>query len=264
MAETLRGGLSLGLSGFGYWSHDIGGFEGTPDPALFKRWLPFGLLSSHSRLHGSTTVRVPWAFDDQAVDITRRFTTLKHRLMPYLGRVAAEAHEFGWPMLRHMVVEFPQDLAGRHAETQYMLGDSLLVAPVFSADGMVDVYVPEGVWTSLLDGSKVTGPRWVRQRHGFDSLPVLVRPGTVLPLGAAVDRPDYDWTEGVALTAFELPETATRQVRIPATAGRPEAVFEVRRDGTRLTATGPAQGAWRLVCGDRSAGAGGGRAELDL
>src|SRR5690606_1657385 len=82
MAETLRGGLSLAASGFGYWSHDIGGFEGTPDPGVFKRWLAFGLLSSHSRLHGSTSYRVPWAFDEQAVDIAARFTKLKNRLMP--------------------------------------------------------------------------------------------------------------------------------------------------------------------------------------
>ena len=85
MAESLRGGLSLAASGFGFWSHDIGGFEGTPDPAVFKRWLAFGLLSSHSRLHGSDSYRVPWAFDEEAVDVTRLFTRLKLSLMPYLA-----------------------------------------------------------------------------------------------------------------------------------------------------------------------------------
>ena len=88
MAESLRGGLSLGLSGFGYWSHDIGGFEGTPDPAVFKRWIAFGLLSSHSRLHGSESYRVPWLFDEEAVDVLRHFTKLKTRLMPYLLQAA--------------------------------------------------------------------------------------------------------------------------------------------------------------------------------
>src|SRR5664279_2368133 len=91
MAETLRGGLSLAASGFGYWSHDIGGFEGTPDAGVFKRWLAFGLLSSHSRLHGSGSYRVPWAFDDEAVQVARSFTRLKMSLMPYLTRVAEEA-----------------------------------------------------------------------------------------------------------------------------------------------------------------------------
>ena len=92
MAESLRGGLSLASSGFGYWSHDIGGFEGTPDPAVFKRWIAFGLLSSHSRLHGSGSYRVPWAYDDEAVEVLRHFTRLKMSLMPYLAAAAEEAH----------------------------------------------------------------------------------------------------------------------------------------------------------------------------
>ena len=95
MAETMRAGLSLAASGFAFWSHDIGGFEGTPDPVVFKRWLAFGLLSSHSRLHGSDSYRVPWMFDDEAVDITRRFTELKLSLMPYLARLADDAVEHG-------------------------------------------------------------------------------------------------------------------------------------------------------------------------
>ena len=84
MAESLRGGLSLAASGFGFWSHDIGGFEGRPDPAVFKRWIPFGLLCTHSRLHGSDSYRVPWLFDEEAVEVLRRFTRLKMQLMPYL------------------------------------------------------------------------------------------------------------------------------------------------------------------------------------
>ena len=89
MGENLRGGLSLGMSGFGYWSHDIGGFEGTPDPAVYKRWIAFGLLSSHSRLHGSASYRVPWLLDEEAVDVLRTFTKLKARLMPYLYQASA-------------------------------------------------------------------------------------------------------------------------------------------------------------------------------
>ncbi|OJV60369.1 MAG: alpha-xylosidase [Cellulomonas sp. 73-145] len=264
MAETLRGGLSLGLSGFGYWSHDIGGFEGTPDPLVFKRWLAFGLLSSHSRLHGSGSVRVPWAFDDEAVDITRRFTHLKLSLMPYLGRVAEEAHTDGIPMLRHMLLEFGDDRSAFTAETQYMLGDSLLVAPVLSPDGVAEVYVPEGTWTSLLDGSTVTGPRWVNQVHGLDSLPVLVRPGTVLPIGAVTDRPDYDWTDGVTLRAFELADGDRREVVVPSSTDGAATTFVVRREGDRLLAEGPADVAWRLQVADLVVDSADGRAELSL
>jgi alpha-D-xyloside xylohydrolase len=138
MAETLRGGLSLALSGFGFWSHDMGGFEGTPEPAVFKRWLQFGLLSSHSRLHGSESYRVPWLVDDESVEVLRRFTRLKHRLMPYLYGAAVTAHREGTPMLRAMMLEFPGDPACAHLDRQYMLGPDLLVAPVLELDCIVE------------------------------------------------------------------------------------------------------------------------------
>ena len=260
MAESLRGGLSLAMSGFGYWSHDIGGFEGTPDAGVFKRWLAFGLLSSHSRLHGSGSYRVPWAFDDEAVEITRRFTRLKLSLMPYLGRLADEAHTQGVPMMRPMVLEFPADRGTHAVDTQYMLGDALLVAPVFTADGTVEYYVPEGTWTRLLDGAHgaphpatVTGPRWVTEEHGFDTLPVLVRPGTVLPVGARTDRPDYAWADDVTLRCFELPDGYDAVTSVPGGEGEP-ATFRVRREGDVVVVTSDdAASVWSVAVGDQHA-----------
>ncbi|MFI6120688.1 alpha-xylosidase [Streptomyces sp. NPDC051064] len=239
MAESLRGGLSLSLSGFGFWSHDIGGFEGTPDPAVFKRWLAFGLLSSHSRLHGNVSYRVPWEFGEEAVDVARKFTLLKHRLMPYLYGVAAEAHRTGVPMMRPMLAEFPGDPASRTLDRQYMLGPDLLVAPVFTEDGDVEYYVPEGTWTSLLTGERVTGPAWRHETHGFDSLPLLVRDGAVLPWGADDQRPDGDWLDGLTLRIFGS-GTGESTVTVPDLSGATAAGFRVVRDrsGTRVTAQG--------------------------
>ncbi|MFH8487660.1 alpha-xylosidase [Streptomyces longisporoflavus] len=235
MAESLRGGLSLSLSGFGFWSHDIGGFEGTPDPDVFKRWLAFGLLSSHSRLHGSSSYRVPWEFGDEAVDVARRFTRLKHRLMPYLYGAAAEAQQAGVPLMRPMLLEFPGDPTARVLDRQYMLGPDLLVAPVFTADGDVEYYLPEGTWTHLLTGEHVQGPAWRRETHGFDSLPLYVRPGAVLPLGSDTGRPDGDWLED--LTLLVTPDAHQVTVTIPDHSGRPAAVYEVTRDATAGAAT---------------------------
>ncbi|NJP91312.1 alpha-xylosidase [Nonomuraea sp. FMUSA5-5] len=236
MAESLRGGLSLGLGGFGFWSHDIGGFEGRPDPAVFKRWVAFGLLSSHSRLHGSGSYRVPWLFDEESVDVLRAFTRLKARLMPYLYGAAVQAAAEGLPMMRAMHLEFPHDRGCDHLDAQYLLGPDLLVAPVLSADGDISYYVPEGVWTRLLDGTTVTGPGWRGERHGFDSLPLLVRPGAVIATGARDDRPDYDYADGVTLHAYQFADGATRTVTVPALDGTPAAVFEVSRHGDRLRA----------------------------
>ncbi|QCB94699.1 alpha-xylosidase [Cellulomonas shaoxiangyii] len=249
MAESLRGGLSLGMSGFGYWSHDIGGFEGTPDPAVFKRWVAFGLLSSHSRLHGSNSYRVPWAFDDEAVDVTRRFTQLKMRLMPYLGGAGEEAATTGVPVMRAMALEFPGDRGVAGVATQYMLGGALLVAPVFSAGRATQVYLPAGTWTHLLTGERVAGAGWRTEEHGFDSLPLYVRPGTVLPVGAVRTAPDYAWADGVTLRLFELPDGYDAVTTVPGGTGTP-ATFRVRRTGTRVTVVSDdATAAWSVAVG---------------
>ncbi|MDR0635800.1 MAG: alpha-xylosidase [Treponema sp.] len=173
MAETLRGGLSLSLSGFGFWSHDIGGFEGMPNAALFKRWLAFGLLSSHSRLHGSSSYRVPWNVDDEAVEVCRFFTKLKASILPYLLEGAKEAHEKGVPLMRAMFLEFPADPVCAYLDRQYMLGPSILVAPIFSPDGEVTYYLPAGTWTSLINGEQREGGRWFTETHGYLSLPLF-------------------------------------------------------------------------------------------
>ncbi|URM94754.1 alpha-xylosidase [Actinomadura madurae] len=239
MGESLRGGLSLGMSGFGYWSHDIGGFEGTPDPALFKRWIAFGLLSSHSRLHGSHSYRVPWLFDEESVDVLREFTRLKMRLMPYLAGAARQAYGEGLPMMRAMVVEFPDDPGCTHLERQYMLGEDLLVAPVFSSDGDVSYYVPGGVWTHYLTGERIEGGRWVRERHGFDSVPLLVRPGAVIPVGAVEDRPDYDHADDVTLRVYEPSDGSAVVTQIGDTS------FTTTRNGENVRVTG--EGAWNVL-----------------
>lgn len=151
MAQSLRAGLSLTSSGFGFWSHDIGGFEGAfPDPAVYKRWVAFGMLGSHSRLHGSTVYRVPWLFDEEdekngvalvpgqtAVDVVREFTKLKLELMPYVYQLGLQPHTNGTPVMRSMFVEFPDDPACRTLDRQYMFGPSMLVAPVFTYSGEV-------------------------------------------------------------------------------------------------------------------------------
>ena len=231
MAESLRGGLSFGLSGFGFWSHDIGGFEQTANADVYKRWAAFGLLSSHSRLHGSNSYRVPWNYDEEAVAVLSKFTKLKCSLMPYLYRAAIQAHTQGTPMLRAMMLEFSNDPACDHLDLQYMLGDSLLVAPVFSRDGSVNYYVPQGKWTNLLSGEVIEGPRWVHDTHDFLSLPVLVRPNSVLPVGHRTDRPDYDYSEDLTLRVYQLEEGKQVSVEIPSLDGKIETTFDIRRPG---------------------------------
>jgi len=170
-------------SGFGYWSHDIGGFEGMPDPAVFKRWVAFGMLSSHSRLHGNESVRVPWIFDEEAVEVTRKFVHLKRELMPYIMKVAEQVHSDGTPMMRPMYMEFPHERTSWFLDQQYMFGPDLLVAPVFNAEGTVEFYLPDGTWRNYFTGEEVEGGRWVTEHHGFDSLPLYIRHLPTLLIG---------------------------------------------------------------------------------
>ncbi len=247
MAESLRGGLSLGLSGFGFWSHDIGGFEGAATPDVYKRWCAFGLLSSHSRLHGSDSYRVPWVFDEEAVSVLRHFTKLKCRLMPYLYTAAVEASETGVPMMRAMMLEFPDDPGSATLDRQYMLGEALLVAPVFTEAGDVDVYLPPGQWTHMLTGAVKSGG-WHRERHDFHSLPLYVRENTLLALGARDDRPDYDYADGATLALYALGDGQTAGCTIYAGDGERSAVtVTVRRAGARLEAESSAPFRWTLL-----------------
>ena len=187
MAGTLRGGLSMALSGFGYWSHDIGGFEGTPHPDVFKRWVAFGLLSSHSRLHGSGSYRVPWLIDDESSVVTKFFADLKISLMPYILKMSEIVHTQGIPMMRPMMMEFPDDPNCLYLDRQYMLGDSLLVAPIFNSEGTADFYLPEGRWTSLITGECVDGGTWRSEKHGYTSLPLYLRESTLTQNGAELN-----------------------------------------------------------------------------
>lgn len=206
MAESLRGGLSLTMSGFGYWSHDIGGFEHTSSPDVYKRWAAFGLLSTHSRLHGSYSYRVPWAYDEEAVEVVRYFTRLKASLMPYLYRNAVENSKTGVPVMRSMVLEYMSDPTCAYLDKQYMLGDSLLVAPIFNEQGIAQYYLPEGSWTDYFTGEVKPGGRWRKEPQSYISIPLLVKESSLIAVGASDSDAVYDYAEGVILKAYELKE----------------------------------------------------------
>ncbi|MCV9886716.1 alpha-xylosidase [Metabacillus halosaccharovorans] len=204
MAESLRGGLSLSLSGFGYWSHDIGGFENTASPDLFKRWLAFGLLSSHSRLHGSSSYRVPWLFDEEAVDVTKHFSKLKNRLMPYLYSASVENHNTGVPVMRPMLLEFAEDPNTHVLDRQYMLGNSLLVAPIMNEEGVGSYYLPQGKWTHYLTKEVVDGGTWRTENYDYLSLPLFIKENSILAIGHDDDRPDYEFANNVTFELYQL------------------------------------------------------------
>jgi alpha-D-xyloside xylohydrolase len=249
MAESVRGGLSLGLSGYAFWSVDIGGFEGYPAPWIYKRWVAFGLLCSHSRLHGSSSYRVPWTIDgddkgEEGCSRTlARWTALKTRLMPYLFAQAARAIEQGIPLsLRAMCLEFPDDPTSWFLDHQFMVGDGILAAPIFDESGVVEFYLPSGKWTSFFTNQTRDGPGWFTEKHGFGSLPLYVRENTVLVLG----KPDvqgivYDYAADVEVCLYHVGEGASAELRD--NEGRTLGTLTVDADGT-LRGTDILKGSW--------------------
>lgn len=230
MEESLRGGLSLTMSGFGYWSHDIGGFENTSTPDVYKRWCAFGLLSSHSRLHGSTSYRVPWAYDEEAVDVVRYFTKLKARLMPYLYRNAIETSKTGVPMMRSMVLEFTQDKNCAYLDKQYMFGDSLLVAPIFNDESIGEYYLPEGKWTNFLTGEEREGGKWYSEKHGYLSIPLYAREGSIIALGASDNGPVYDYAKDVNYQVFNLGSLSEKSCAVYNTDNQIESELSIQKE----------------------------------
>jgi alpha-D-xyloside xylohydrolase len=203
MASTLRGGLSLAFCGHAFWSHDIGGLYGRPSNELYVRWAQFGLLSPLARAHG-TTSRLPWDFGEQVSAIFREYTQLRYRLLPYLYTFAVVAAETGVPLMRPLALQFPDDRCAASAELQYMLGDELLVAPVFAPGGRRDVYLPAGRWIDFWTDDLLEGGRWIGVEAPLELLPLYVRADALVPTVVPADRIDDGPFESVTFHAYLL------------------------------------------------------------
>ncbi|KXN82537.1 Alpha-xylosidase [Leucoagaricus sp. SymC.cos] len=223
MAEALRGLLSLTASGFGFASHDIGGFEGHPPPEIYQRWVAFGIFSSHSRLHGSSSYRVPWNYGEEAAKNMSVWLDAKHRLMPYIYSLSIQARLKGHPIQRAMFIEFPEDRTTHYLDRQYMIGSSLLVAPVFvPLSEEHEYYLPAGKWTNFWNPSRVIqGPRWIKEHVPINEIPVWVREGSILLLGpAGVGKPDYDYTQSLEVRVYEFDAAGKESVEVEVPSGK--------------------------------------------
>ena len=196
--------------------------------------------------------------------MTRKFTRLKLSLMPYLYAAGLEASRTGTPVLRPMQLEFPDDPTVGYLDRQYLLGGELLVAPVFSADGTVEFYLPAGTWTSYLTGEQLQGPGWHREHHGYDTLPLYVREGAILPIGGRDDRPDYDYLDGITVVVYPSSTDAPRSITVTTPDGT-IAEFLVERNGAELRVGSDYSGSWSArVAGGTAVQAVGGEARLSV
>lgn len=215
MSETLHGGLSLCSSGFGFFSHDMGGFEATAPADIYKRWCAFGCLSTHSRLHGSTSYRVPWAYDDEACDVLRHYVNIKGSLMPYLWAQANKTHITGIPMMRSMIVAFTDETACKYLDQQYMLGDSLCIVPVMNEAGTAEFYLPDcGTWTDIQSGETYEGGRYYSRTCDYFQTPILVRPNSIITFGNFDMNVVYDYLDNAEAVIYGLEDGKTAETVI--------------------------------------------------
>lgn len=220
MAATLRAGLSFGLSGFTYWSHDAGGFVGKAPRDLYRRWLPFSALSSHTRCHGAPP-REPWEYDEEFTDDFRRTIELRYRLLPYIYAEARHSSDHGYPLVRPLFFEFHTDPTSWLVEDEYMFGSKLLVAPLFAEGDARSVYLPPGEWIDFQSGQTYDGGKWHTIAAGPVPIVVLARSGSAVPLATSAQKTvaqntgEVDW-ENLELRVFgDRDEPVTGRVALP-------------------------------------------------
>lgn len=187
--HSLRGGLSLGMSGFPFWSHDIGGYFCEVEPEVYIRWAQVGLFSSHARLHG-TTPREPWAFGEEIENIFRKYAVLRYRLLPYIFSTAHHCTDQSLPMLRSLVLEYQDDPTVYGIDDQYLFGESFLVAPVLSRCESRKIYLPKGIWFDYWTKKEYQGSCWISYQAPLDTLPLFVKGGSLIPMGPEMSHVD--------------------------------------------------------------------------
>lgn len=186
MIPQLAGGLSFGLSGFPFWSQDVGGFLGNTYDELLIRWMQYSVLMSHIRIHGSG-IRELYKFGEDCVRICKEYLQLRYRLLPYLWGSSLKCCQTGLPITRALVIDYQDDPNVWNIEDQYLSGDSLLVAPIYTPDNKRMVYFPEGVWTDWHTGERICGGTWKEIYADIETLPLYVKEGAIIPLGPVMN-----------------------------------------------------------------------------
>ena len=200
MAASLRGGLSLGLCGFTFWSHDIGGFTLKSPEELYKRWAAFGMLTSHSRCHGAPP-KEPWEYSDEFMDSFRQSTELKYTLMPYIKEQSLESIKKGFPFLRTLFFECPEDDTAWLIEDEYFFGSDLLVAPLMKAHTTERrVYLPIGSWVNYFTKEELPGGQWHTIQSTEIPIILMVKKGAIINhVPVAQCTRDIDWSKQYAV-----------------------------------------------------------------
>ncbi|MBN1436803.1 MAG: DUF4968 domain-containing protein [Sedimentisphaerales bacterium] len=237
LAGTLRGALSMGLSGFVFFSHDIGGFIGRPTPELYIRWAQFGMFCSHARCHGAgnNNSREPWSFGDEAEEIFRKYAKLRYRLLPYILEQAARGSRTGEPLVRALVLEYPQDRNVRQIEDEYLFGESMLIAPVLEPlehGNKRSIYLPAGTWIDYWSKETIVSTgQWIERDIDLETMPIYVKAGSIIAYG-----PERNYTNNEIDKIAALEVYSGRDVKLEY--DYDSIRFSVKLENNRLSVSG--------------------------
>jgi alpha-D-xyloside xylohydrolase len=246
MAATLRAGLSFGLSGFSFWSHDIAGFVNKKPEDLYRRWTPFGMLTSHTRSHGAPPTE-PWEYGEDFMNAFRLSDEMKYKLMPYIYAQAKDCTERGLPMVRALFIEYPDDPGSWLIDDEYLFGSDMLVAPLFENGSKRDVYLPPGEWIDYQTG-KTYSAGWHNIEAGKIPIVVMVREGAVIPhIKLAQSTAQMDWSTLDLIVYASDSQKANGLICLPSDKVLHN-ISLVRRDGTFKMESDPFVGkvTWRV------------------
>jgi len=246
MACVLRGGLSYSMSGVPFWSHDIGGFQGRrPSSALYARWAQWGLLSPLSRCHG-TTPREPWEYGEEVVKIFRDYVKLRYSLLPYIYSYAQIASKTGLPLVRPLILEYQDDPEVRNLDLEYLLGEFILVVPIFDEEGFVSYYLPKESWIDLWSRKKVEGGQWIKEKLPLNKMPIFLRENSLIP---TIDPPEY--IDEKKIMEIKLKVWLKDKANIDYCFNGEEFIIEACRNGKEtILKLGPSKKSWSILLHD--------------
>ncbi len=223
---SIRSGLSMGMSGFTYWSHDIGGFLGRPTEEVYIRWMQAGMFCSHTRCHGANNPREPWTFGERAEKIFRKFDKIRYRLIPYIYSMAYERGKQGLPLMEHLYLANPKDRNCLNIEDQWMFGDAFLVAPILNEGGKREIYYPEGTWYHYLTEDAIEGGKYAWVEMPLEDMPLYIKGGSIVITGQVTPYVEAETEKVLTVNVYKKEMGKTESLYYDGREHRVEALFD--------------------------------------
>ena len=230
LSATIKSAISYGLTGFGGVNIDIPGKDQT-DAKLFDRWIGFASFAPHARFCGS----LKFLEEAGLLDSIKAYSAIRTVLAPYIYSSLCEFVNYGTPVIRAMALEFAGDPAASAFDSDYMFGPSLLAAPVTTSNDSIRIYIPAGIWTDFMTHEKVQGPRYVTRKVTPNSVPVYVRPNSIIPTRTPDTNSGIGSLDNLTFTCFGLSNGTTAACEVFADGGQGSGLFTAEVAGNRIT-----------------------------